>query len=125
MLRLGLFVTILSLATGALISGALWYGQSHTEPNEFQSSGFQVCEGKPCYFGIKPNTRRQKIKEVLHGIGAVPARAGADTFVTKIQGTEAYILVTGPESHIDLAVLLHDPLESLTLRQFIAQSARP
>src|SRR5258708_32771050 len=125
MLRLGLLVMILSLAMGILISGAVWYGQGQKESNEFQSRGFQVCEGQSCYFGIHPNTRREKIKEVLRGIGAIPAREGADTYVTNIQGAEVYVLVTGPESDIDLVVLLHEPVESLTLGQFIAQYGRP
>ena len=38
----------------ALLGGAALYGHAHPEPNTLRTLGFDLCNGKSCFFGIVP-----------------------------------------------------------------------
>ena len=51
---LAVTVLIFGVAFSALITGACAYGAAHPQPNELQALGFDLCDGKPCFWGITP-----------------------------------------------------------------------
>jgi hypothetical protein len=58
-------LAVLWLALIALCGGAIALGRTDPTPDALQAAGFGVCDGEPCFKGIKLGDSREKVKAVL------------------------------------------------------------
>lgn len=65
MLRFARFMIRLWLAVVALIVGSMAVGRVAGKPNEVQAFGFEVCEGKLCLLGLRPQMSWAEAKALL------------------------------------------------------------